>query len=287
MTPNPWLGRRVIAFAHQGGAWEWPSSTLFAIRRAIEAGATAIELDVHATKDGELVVCHDATIDRTTNGSGAIAELTHAEIRTLDNAYWFIPGSDVAPGRDPGDYPYRGRAPDDPDFRVATLREVLEEFPGVVLNLDIKQTAPAVAPYEEPLARLLAEYEREDDVIVASFLDDATARFAGLAPHVAISAGTLAVTAFWRALNQGDEAPETDAVAFQVPERVGETVVVDRRFLDAAHGAGKAVHVWTIDDEASMERLVDLGVDGIVTDLPSVLCAVLERRGVAWGRGRS
>ena len=112
--PNPWLDRRIVAFAHQGGAWESPSSTLFALRRAVAAGATAIELDVHATADGELVVCHDATVDRTTDGRGRIAELTLAELRALDNAYWFIPGADVTPGRPAADYPYRGGPPGTP-----------------------------------------------------------------------------------------------------------------------------------------------------------------------------
>ncbi len=271
-----------MAYAHQGGAWEWPSSTLFAIGRAVAAGATAIELDVHATADGELVVGHDETVDRTTDGRGNIADLTLAQLKELDNAYWFIPGADVTPGRPDGEYPYRGRAATDPDFRIATLREVLERFPGVPLNLDIKQTAPAVAPYEAALAVLLADYDRTDDVIVASFLDPATDAFRPLAPAVPTSAGTLATVEFWGAVQEGAEPPAIDAVAFQVPERYGDLVVVDRRFVDAAHRAGMAVHVWTVNDVQAMERLVDLGVDGIISDLPTTLAGVLATRGVAW-----
>ena len=271
-----------MAYAHQGGAWEWPSSTLFAIGRAVAAGATAIELDVHATADGELVVGHDETVDRTTDGRGNIADLTLAQLKELDNAYWFIPGADVTPGRPDGEYPYRGRAATDPDFRIATLREVLERFPGVPLNLDIKQTAPAVVPYEAALAVLLADYDRTDDVIVASFLDPATDAFRPLAPAVPTSAGTLATVEFWGAVQEGAEPPAIDAVAFQVPERYGDLVVVDRRFVDAAHRAGMAVHVWTVNDVQAMERLVDLGVDGIISDLPTTLAGVLATRGVAW-----
>ncbi len=271
-----------MSYAHQGGAWEAPSSTLFAIRRALAAGATAIELDVHATADGELVVCHDATVDRTTNGSGRIADLTLAQLKELDNAYWFVPGADVTPGRPAGDYPYRGRAADDPELRIATLREVLEEFPGVVLNLDIKQTAPVVPPYEAALARLLAEYDRRDDVVVASFLDQATETFAALAPGVPTSAGTLATAAFWQAVHRGDDLPAVRAVAFQVPERQGDLVVVDEPFVEAAHRRGAAVHVWTVNDEPSVVRLLDLGVDGIISDLPTMVSATLERAGAAW-----
>lgn len=279
-----WLERRVIAYAHQGGAWESPSSTLHAIGHALEAGATGIELDVHATSDGELVVCHDASVDRTTDRTGSIASFTLAELREMDFSYWWIPGADVTPGRPADEYPYRGRAPGDRAFGIATLREVLETFPGVVLNLDIKQTAPVVAPYEEKLARLLAEYERVDDVIVASFLDPATDAFKGFAPMVPTSAGTMATADAWRAAHAGERMPEIAAVAYQVPERQGDLVVVDEQFVTAAHAAGKAVHVWTINDTESMERLLGLGVDGIISDVPTTLCGVLSARGVDWVR---
>ena len=283
-TPSPWPERRVIAYAHQGGAWESPSSTLHAVAHALDAGATGIELDVHATADGELVVCHDATVDRTTPATGTIASFTLAELRQLDFSYWWIPGADVTPDRPAEEYPFRGRAPADPSFGIASLREVLERFPGVVLNLDIKQTAPVVAPYEETLARLLAEFGRSDDVIVASFLDPATDAFRRFAPSVPTSAGTMATAEAWRAVQAGEGVPDMPAVAFQVPERQGDLVVVDERFVAAAHGAGKAVHVWTVNDTESMERLLDLGVDGIISDVPTTLCGVLSSRGVAWDR---
>jgi len=279
---SPWLERRVIAYAHQGGAWESPSSTLHAIAHALDTGATGIELDVHATTDGELVVCHDATVDRTTAGTGTIASFTLEELRQMDFSYWWIPGADVTPARPAADYPLRGRAPEDRSLGIATLREVLERFPRVVLNLDIKQTAPVVAPYEETLARLLAEYGRSDDVIVASFLDPATDAFRQYAPSVPTSAGTIATAEAWRAVQAGEEMPDIAAVAYQVPERHGDLVVVDERFVAAAHEAGKAVHVWTVNDTESMERLLDLGVDGIISDVPTTLCGVLSSRGVAW-----
>ena len=282
---NPWLGRRVISYAHQGGAWEAPSSTLFAIRRALDLGATGIELDVHATVDGHLVVSHDGTVDRTTDGHGAIGELTLDQIRALDNAYWFVPGADVSPGLDPDAYPYRGRAPDDRDFGVATLEEVLrvlDEHPRVALNLDIKATAPTVAHFEARVAEALARHYHLDRVIVASFLDIATEAFARHAPAVARSAGTLTVAAFWRAVADGHEASAPGHVALQVPAAYGERVLVDEAFVVAAHRQGLAVHVWTINEVAEMARLLDLGVDGIITDLPTPLVALLRGRGAHW-----
>jgi glycerophosphoryl diester phosphodiesterase len=281
---NPWLSRRVICFAHQGGAREAPSSTLYAIGRAIALGATAIELDVHATADGHLVVCHDPTLDRTTNVSGEIAAHTLSELVELDNSYWFVPGEDVQTGREPEAYTLRGRAPADHQFGIATLAEVFDSTPGVPLNLDIKRTAPEVPAYERLLADLIREYGRTEDVIVASFIDGATDAFSDYAPEIATSAGTLSVAAFYRAVRAGHPPPPEIGryVALQVPARFEDLVVVDEAFVEGAHSAGVAVHVWTINDPGEMEQLCDIGVDGIITDEPSVLVGVLARRGIAW-----
>lgn len=282
---NPWLARRVISYAHQGGAWEAPSSTLFAIRRALDLRATGIELDVHATSDRHLVVCHDATVDRTTDGHGAIHSMTLAALREFDNAHWFVPGGDERRGLAPTEYGFRGRAPADPDFAVATLDEVLElmsGYPHVALNLDIKATAPAIDPYEELLADTLRNHGRTDHVIVASFLDVATEAFTRYAPEIATSAGTLAVAAFWRAVHDGERPPPMRHCALQVPATRGDQVVVDEAFVEAAHREGVAVHVWTINDEKEMARLCDLDVDGIVSDLPTPLVGLLDERGVSY-----
>ena len=275
---NPWLERRVLNYAHQGGAREGPSSTLHAMRRAVEAGAHALELDVHATADRHLVVCHDATVDRTTEGTGRIADLPLAEVQSLDNAYWWVPGSVVDHERADGDYPLRGRAPDDPDLCIPSVREVLEAFPDTYLNFDIKDTAPAVEPYEALLADLLRKSGRGDDVIVASFHDGATDAFSAVAPEVSTSAGTAAVASFYFAVQDGVSPPPIRHQALQVPAAMEGTTIVDQQFVNAAHEHGLAVHVWTVDDPAEMEALLDLGVDGIMTDRPSVLAGVLERR---------
>ena len=279
MADNPWLARRVLNYAHQGGAREAPSSTLYAMREAVAAGATAIELDVHCTADRQLVVCHDATVDRTTNGSGRIADLTLEEVKRLDNAYWFVPGEVVAPGRADADYVHRGKAADDPAFRIPTLAEVLEEFPTTFLNFDIKLTAPTVEPYEELLAEELRRFGRTEDVIVGSFLDAATEVFSTHAPDVTTSAGTLAVAAFVRALQDGDDPPALPHAALQVPPDYEGITIVDERFVSTAHDRGIAVHVWTIDDEREMRRLIALDIDGIMTDCPSVLSGVLASTG--------
>ncbi|GAC1357630.1 MAG: glycerophosphodiester phosphodiesterase [Acidimicrobiales bacterium] len=279
---NPWLARRVLCYAHQGGAREGPSSTMWALQRAVEAGADALELDVHATADRHLVVCHDATVDRTTQGSGAIASMTLEELRQLDNAYWWVPGEVVNHDPDRTDYPLRARAPHDASLGIATLDEVLETFPDVFLNLDIKQTAPAVVPYEEDLARVLREHGRIDDVIVASFDDRATDSFRSFEPAIATSAGLSATANFWRAAHQGESLPTMAHVALQVPVEAAGVTVCDRVLIDAAREAGLAVHVWTIDDPDEVARLVALGVDGVISDVPSVVVPVLAAAGVTY-----
>ncbi|MHB1208113.1 MAG: glycerophosphodiester phosphodiesterase [Acidimicrobiales bacterium] len=277
-----WLERRVVAFAHQGGSFEAPSSTLAAIAHAIESGATAIELDVHATKDRQIVVCHDATVDRTTHHHGAIAELTVAQLAEMDNAYWWIEGSAVNPGQDEGQYVHRGKAPGDERYAIATLEQVVRTFPSILLNLDIKQSTPQVEGYEELLANELRRLERCGSVIVASFHDEAIGKFRMFAPEVATSAATGETAAFYFSMLEGSTPVVPPVCAFQVPATYGELTVVTEQFIEAAHRAGVAVHVWTINEFDEMGRLLDVGVDGIISDTPTVLEELLTLRGCKW-----
>ena len=281
---NPWLERRILAFAHQGGAKEAPSSTLFAIERAIALGASAIELDVHRSLDGVLVVCHDATLDRTTDGVGAIASTTSERLGELDAAHFFVTNEGASPDQPLAAYRYRGRAPQDRRFGVASLDEALEACAGVFVNLDIKEGAPQVPPYEAELALALRRHHRADDVIVASFSDHRTDAFSLAAPGVATSPGLSMLTSFVQAVRAGEPPPPAICrhAAVQVPDVVGNVPLVDARLVDATHGLGLALHVFTVDDEQEMVRLVDLGVDGVMTDVPSVLVELLKRRGASY-----
>ncbi len=287
MPDNPWPGRRVLAYAHQGGAREAPSSTIFALRQAMAMGVDALELDVHCSADGHLVVCHDPTVDRTTNGAGRICDLTLEQLQALDNAHWWRPGEVADHEAAAADLPLRGRAPGERALGIATLADVLTELPGVLLNLDIKQTKPDVRPYEARLAEVLVAAGRVDDVIVASFSDNALDAFAAEGTGIGTSCGPRAVIALAQALAGGEPVPDEVLrhVAVQVPPRFGGTDVVTPAAVEAVHEAGLAVHVWTIDDEAEMRRLVALGVDGVMTDCPSLLVTVLDDLGVRWRPG--
>lgn len=288
MTPHRWLERSPLHIAHQGGEAEAPSSTLFAMATAVTKGADALELDVHATADGHLVVLHDPTVDRTTEGSGAVDALSLAQVQDLDAAHWFVAGEGVVHGEPPGRYPFRGVATGQipppagfaaADFTIPALVEVFERFPDTLINIDIKQTAPATRPYEPTLARLIADYDRSETTMVASFLDAALAAFRVAAPSVATSASPDEVLAFWLEVQAGEPAPDAlPYEAFQVPVTHDGVRVVDAAFVERAHAAGLAVHVWTIDDAPTMHALLDLGVDGLVTNRPQVLEPVLAER---------
>ena len=149
------------------------------------------------------------------------------------------------------------------------------------MNLDIKQSDPDVEPYEELLATELTRLGRRDSVIVASFHDRAIQRFRSLAPEVATSAATKETASFFFSLD-ADEPVVPDAVALQVPARFGDIELVTARFVEVAHASGLAVHVWTINDHDEMEHLLNLGVDGLITDRPRVLASVLASYGGGW-----
>jgi glycerophosphoryl diester phosphodiesterase len=144
---NPWLTDRFLNFAHQGGEDELPSNTMYALKKAMATtGANALELDVGYTKDDHLVVMHDNTVNRTTNGTGSVNDMTLAEVQALDGAYWFVPGRNAVHGLDPSAYPLRGiRTGDKPppkgytadDFRFPTIAEFLQTFPDTPVNIEI------------------------------------------------------------------------------------------------------------------------------------------------------
>lgn len=287
LEPNPWLSRRILNIAHQGGENEAPSDTMYAFKSAMAKGADMLEMDVHATADGEIVVLHDATVDRTTNGTGVVDEMTLQQIRTLDAAHWFIQdlGTVHNPSRPASDFTFRGVATgavsppagySASDFKIPTLREVLQTFPTVPINIEIKATAPDTIPYEKTLADLLAEFGRDDDVIVVSFLDHATEMFKAWAPFVHTATATVETALFYATAVQGAPgSPNPRYVAMQVPMTFMGVTVVTPDFIANAHANGLAVHVWTINDRLTMCTLVGWGVDGIMSDEPTDLEDVL------------
>jgi len=238
-----------LAIVHRGGAQEAPENSLAAFQRAVELGFTYLETDVHATADGALLAFHDAKLDRLTDRSGRIAELTYAE---------------VARARIGGTEP------------IPLMADLLASFPSTRFNIDPK--APGAL---RPLADLLRRSDALPRVNLGAFSDRRLGWLrTALGSELSSSLGPREVMRLRRVSLRGGRTPfPLTARCVQVPPSLGRVPLVDRSFVEAAHDHGLPVHVWTIDEADAMERLLDLGVDGIMTDRPEVLRAVLVRRG--------
>jgi len=249
-SPWPFLDHPgPLAFAHRGGAGDWPENTMPAFEGAVALGYRYVETDAHVTADGVCLAFHDDQLDRVTDRSGVIAELPYAEVRQAR-----------VDGREP----------------IPLLEDLIGSFPDVRVNIDPKHDAAV-----DPLAAVIERTGAIDRVCVGSFSDQRITRLrTALGPRLCTSLGPKAIARL-RGGSFGLPAGRIDGGCAQVPHAYKGVAVTDRRFVERAHAAGLQVHVWTIDDPTEMHELLDLGVDGIMTDRPAVLRDVLRSRG-AW-----
>jgi glycerophosphoryl diester phosphodiesterase len=257
------LEQRPLVMAHRGGRGLWPENTLYAFERAAEMGVDVLEMDIHTTADGALVVMHDDTVDRTTNGSGPILSFTLDELKGLDAGYTWSPD-------DGQTFPFRGQG-----ITVPTVEEVFAAFPGVPLNIEIKQEEPSMVA---SFCQLIRDHDLADQVLVASFHEETMAEFRQECPEVATSIGTMETVSLFILSKIFLEATYgAPAEAAQVPEYRSGLHVLAPRFIDAAHNRNLEVHAWTINEEDDLQRMIALGVDGIITDYPDRLLTLLDR----------
>ena len=253
-----------IACAHRGGAGEAPENTLAAFEIAVTLGYRYLETDAHVTRDGVLVAFHDERLERVTDRTGAIAELGIGEVEAADAGYTFSPDGGIS-------FPFRGR-----DIRIPRLEEILVRWPHVRINID-----PKSDPCVEPLVALLDRLGTWERVCIGSFSDRRLRQIRALGHgRACTSMGPRSVALARLAATSGTMA-RLGADCVQVPIRRGPFPIVTKRFLRAAHRAGLPVHVWTINDEGTMEDLLDLGVDGIMSDRLRLLRDVFARRGLS------
>ena len=252
---------------HRGAAGTLPENTLPSFRRGLEEGATFLEMDVHGTGDGEVVIIHDGTVERTTDGAGAVREMSVEKLQRLDAGYRFTADGGST-------YPFRGQG-----IRIPTLREFFLEFPEARVTVEIKELP---APAMETLFDVIEEFGKAPQVLVAAE-DDATMgsarsviRERGLPVATSFSAGEIRtlMTALWSGQTA---APEVPGRALQIPRRHDGFDLVTPASLAAAHALGVEVHVWTVNDADEMSELLALGVDGIITDYPARLRDVIRR----------
>jgi glycerophosphoryl diester phosphodiesterase len=257
---------RPIVFGHRGASGEAPENTLVAFECALAQGAAILETDVQVTRDGKPVIAHDPEVSRTTEGHGRISELSLAELQGLDAGYRFSPDG----GRS---HPYRGRG-----IRVPTLREVFDALPEVRLNLELKQNDARLI---EGVVQAVAECKRAELTLLAAAEDDTLAAVRGelrrQGVETAMGASVGDVLGFVRAA-QGQGEPPPEPMALQIPPSFGGRPLVTPELVAFAHRHEVQVHVWTVNEEAEMERLLDLGVDGVMSDFPGRLRAVVDAR---------
>jgi glycerophosphoryl diester phosphodiesterase len=250
-----------IAFAHRGGSGEAPENTLEAFELAVSLGYRYLETDAHVTRDRVLVAFHDDRLDRITDRAGAIAQLKISEVEAADAGYTFSPDGGMT-------FPFRARG-----VRIPRLSEILERWPDVRVNIDPKSDACV-----GPLAALVDRLGAWERVCVGSFSDSRLRRIRALGRGRACTSMGPGAVAFARVAAATGVMPRLGADCVQVPIRRGPIRIVTRRFVEAAHRAALSVHVWTINDEPTMDALLDLGVDGIMSDQLRLLRAVLARR---------
>ena len=255
-----------LVIAHQGGDGVWPGDTMYAFEKAVEIGADVLEMDAHITKDGHIVLMHDEKVDRTTDGTGLIEDLTLDELKQLDAAYKW--------SNDDGQtFPFRGQG-----IQVPTLEELFQKFPQMRYVIEIKLTAN---PIDKPLCDLIRENNMQDKVVIASFHDEAMQNFRATCPEVATSASKGEVTKFvllGKVFLSGYVAPKYQSI--QPPWDPKESLnipVMTKRFIRESHAKNIAVEPWTVDDPELMKQYIEWGVDGIMTDRPDLMIEVLGR----------
>jgi glycerophosphoryl diester phosphodiesterase len=260
MTLDPDRWRSPVPIAHRGSRVLWPENTDTSFHGAYELGYRHFETDLHLTADGALVCFHDPTVDRTTNSTGRVEDLSLEQLQALDAG--FRHGT-------PDGFTYRELG-----IKVPTLEWLLTTFPDTSVVVDMKSDGLA-----GPLAALIDDLDVHDRLVVGSFSDARLAEFRHLTNRrVATSTGPTLARLWVLASRVGRQAGG-EAAALQLPTHMRGVRVVDERLVKVAHDAGLQVHVWTVNRRTEMVRLLDMGVDGLITDRPDVLKDLLVERG--------
>jgi len=251
-----------VHLAHRGCAENGPENTLYVFDIAVnDYGTQVLETDMYQTADGHLVLMHDDSVDRTTDGTGLVNEMTLAEVQALDAAYWWDPAGD-------GSYPLRGQG-----IQIPTLEEGFTAFPDIAWNLEIKD---AENEYEADLLAIVDQFDMREKVCWGSATDGSSARLRALAPEVCLYYPTNAATCFVIAVGDGLD-PMTEC-----PERYDALNLPEGGITSEVVAAAKANNIpiwaWTINDRDFMIQLLDMGVEGIITDRCDVLREVIDGR---------
>jgi glycerophosphoryl diester phosphodiesterase len=264
MKTKPFLKSKLpIIFAHRGANAGFPENTIPAFEEALRVGTNFIETDTQLTRDGIPVLHHDDNVASLTGEDRFVEDLTYKELRKLDAGYIFSPDGGKS-------FPHRGNG-----IYIPTLEEVLKKLKNGKFNIDIKDGTPETA---QIVLDIVNKCKAQDRVLLASFAPSALAYVRKKAPEIATSACQKEVVKFLiDSLLKGKRVKDVPYNALQVPEKQYGIKIVNKRFLKGARALGLQVHVWTINDEETMKRLLDLKVDGIITDHPDLGLSVAKK----------
>lgn len=241
-----------VGIAHRGSRELWPENTLEAFSQAVAIGFRHVETDLHITADGVLVCLHDHTVDRTTEATGPVSEFTFSDLSSLDAGFRH---------RSPDGHVFRGEG-----ISIPSFEEVVTTLKDVSFVVDLKTAGLA-----EPLAEVINDLGLHDRLIVGSFSDERLEEFREITGgNVPTSTGSV-LTRSWLIASRVGRGGGGEASALQIPTHMRGVRVANRKLVEAAHKNGLQVHVWTVNDPAEMETLLDLGVDGLITDRPDLL----------------
>jgi glycerophosphoryl diester phosphodiesterase len=254
----------VLAFAHRGASKEFPENTMPAFASAVQLGADFIETDIHITRDNKFAVIHDDSVERITNGTGKVTDYTMNELKRLDAGYNFTADGGKS-------YPFRGKG-----ITLSSLDELLEAFPSCKFNLDIKEKNPEQIKY---FADIIEKYKAHDRIITASKYLSNLKAVRKIKPAIATSFSVLETLGILFLYKSGLIFLKSNfkGISLQIPEKYGNFNVVNKSFIKQVHEKDLQVHVWTVDDEDDMRRLIEFGVDGIMSNDPALLLKVLGR----------
>jgi glycerophosphoryl diester phosphodiesterase len=248
--------------AHRGFSGLYPENTMLAFEKAAALGVDAIELDVHSSRDGKVIVLHDETLDRTTDFRGRALEYGWEDLRKADAGFHFDPDGS-------GETPFRGK-----NIRIPLLEEVFKTFPAMKFIIEIKQVFP---PIEEPIYRLIRKYKMEENVVVASGHMEPLLWFRTMNPSIATGMAKDEAREFYGLYRMGlshFHRPAGDAL--QIPWRYRSKTIITPGLVRRTRRKGLVLHVWTVNEPADLRRMVEAGVDGIISDFPDRLLQVIN-----------
>jgi glycerophosphoryl diester phosphodiesterase len=251
-----------LVIAHRGGSNLWPENTMVGFRAAVEMGVDLLEMDIHSSADGVLVVIHDDSVDRTTDGSGLVNQLSLTQLKSLDAGYQWSSDEGLS-------FPFRGQG-----VNIPTLEEVFKELRGYPMNIEIKQAEPSIT---EPFCQMIRAYGMQERVLVASFDPGTLADFRRTCPEVATSTTSTEVRILYFLSQSGLGALyRPPAQAVQVPEFSGNFHVLNEKFIKSTHRKNLQVHAYTINTVDDMRRLLDSSLDGLITDYPDQMQTLIN-----------